>query len=126
MIIPEVGQSLVLPSRRRPLKSTKKGRGPLQVRIMNPQPTLENKIIAIVDDHETLMKAMASLIKSFGAQALSYETTLDFLQDMPKVDCLLIDYYMPDLNSLQLAVELRKRGYDAPIIILTGMIDEIP
>jgi FixJ family two-component response regulator len=55
-----------------------------------------------------------------------YNNGHDFLQDTPFVDCLVVDYYMPDFNGLDLVSELRKRTYSAPVIILTGMSNEIP
>jgi two-component system response regulator FixJ len=79
-----------------------------------------------VDDHVPLLKAMAGLLESYGAKVRSYQNGRDFLQEMPPVDCLILDYYMPNMNGLQLAAELRERGYGAPIVILTGISDEIP
>jgi len=79
-----------------------------------------------VDDHAPLLKAMAGLLESYGAKVRSYQNGRDFLQEMPPVDCLILDYYMPNMNGLQLAAELRKRGYGAPIVILTGVSNEIP
>ena len=93
---------------------------------MVSQASLRNKNLAIVDDHVPLLKAMAGLLESYGAKVRSYQNGRDFLQEMPPVDCLILDYYMPNMNGLQLAAELRKCGYGAPIVILTGISDEIP
>ena len=93
---------------------------------MDSQTNLKNKVLAIVDDHVPLLKAMAGLLESYGAKVRLYQNGRDFLQEMPQVDCLILDYHMPNMNGLQLVAELRKRGYGAPIVILTGVSDEIP
>ena len=97
-----------------------------QVYMMNSQPNFTKRIIAILDDHGPVLRAMTGLIEAYGARVLAYQNGQDFLRDMPRADCLVVDYYMPNLNGLQLAVELRGRRYRAPVIILTGMRDEIP
>ena len=74
---------------------------------MVSQASLRNKNLAIVDDHVPLLKAMAGLLESYGAKVRSYQNGRDFLQEMPPVDCLILDYYMPNMNGLQLAAELQ-------------------
>jgi len=93
---------------------------------MDSQTNLKNKVLAIVDDHVPLLKAMAGLLESYGAKVRLYQNGRDFLQEMPQVDCLILDYHMPNMNGLQLVAELRKCGYCAPIVFLTGVSDEIP
>ena len=88
--------------------------------------TFEKKIIIIVDDHKAVLNAMCAFLESYGAKVLAYGKVHDFLRDIPYADCLIVDYYMPELNGLELAAELQKRQYSAPVIILTGMSSEIP
>jgi FixJ family two-component response regulator len=91
-----------------------------------PDWNLKGKVIAVVDDHAPLREAMRGLIEAYGAEVLAYQSGNDFLQKIPIVHCLVVDYYMPRLNGLDLISELRKRGYSIPVIILTGVRDEIP
>lgn len=93
---------------------------------MNSQSNLNGKIIAIVDDHEVLRVAMQGFLESYGAKILAYKSGNDFLQDLPPADCIVVDYYMPELSGLALVSELRSRAYSAPVILLTGMSYEIP
>ena len=93
---------------------------------MNSHSTLEGKTIAVVDDHEVLRRSMQGLLESYGAKVLSYNGGNDFLQDLPSADCVVIDYYMPGLNGLELAWELQRRAYHTPVILLSGMTGEIP
>src|SRR5262245_57233504 len=39
-------------------------------------------------------------------------------------DCFVIDYKMPNMNGLDLATRLRSRDVSAPIILITGYLDE--
>jgi two-component system response regulator FixJ len=39
-------------------------------------------------------------------------------------DCFVIDYKMPNMNGLDLATRLRNRDVSAPIILITGYLDE--
>lgn len=42
-----------------------------------------------------------------------------------KFDCILVDYNLPDMNGLDLLIELREHlGVDAPIVMLTGSGNE--
>jgi FixJ family two-component response regulator len=41
-----------------------------------------------------------------------------------EVDCLVIDYKMPNMSGIDLAGRLRKRHIDTPIILITGYPDE--
>src|ERR1700746_2650454 len=87
---------------------------------------LDGKIIAVVDDHEIVLKGMRGLLEAYGASVLTYNNGDHLLRNLPFVHCVVVDYYMPDFNGLDLVSELRKRTYSAPVIILTGMSNEIP
>jgi FixJ family two-component response regulator len=91
-----------------------------------PNWNLKGKVIAVVDDHAPLREAMRGLIEAYGAEVLTYQSGNDFLQKIPFIHCLVVDYYMPRLDGLDLISELRKQGYSMPVIILTGVRDEIP
>ena len=41
---------------------------------------------------------------------------------LARVDCLLIDYKMPDLDGLKLLSKLRARGITAPAILISGVV----
>ncbi len=48
---------------------------------------------------------------------------LEYLKDN-KVDCILSDYQMPDMDGMELLLELRSRGNKIPFIFLTGQGNE--
>ena len=88
--------------------------------------SLDGKVIAAVDDHEIVLKAMRGFLEAYGATVLTYKNGRDFLMATPFVDCLIVDYYMPEFHGLDLISELRKRAYGAAVVILTGMSNEVP
>jgi FixJ family two-component response regulator len=85
----------------------------------------DGRVIAVIDDTEIVLKGMRGLLEVYGATVLTYNNGDDFLRDTPLVHCLVVDYYMSDWNGLDLVSALRKRGYSAPVIILTAMDNEI-
>jgi FixJ family two-component response regulator len=93
---------------------------------MDDDVNFDGKIIGVVDDSEIVLKGMRGLLEVYGATVLTYNNGHDFLRDIPFVDCLVVDYYMPDFDGLSLVSELRNRAYGASVIILTGMSNEIP
>ena len=93
---------------------------------MSSQPILRGKIIAIVDDHEAFRHSLSAFLESHGAETLTYNSSNDFLRHLPSVDCVVIDYYLPELNGLELAFELRARVYRVPIILLSAMSGQVP
>jgi two-component system response regulator FixJ len=93
---------------------------------MSSQPILCGKVIAIVDDHDAFCRSLSAFIESHGAKALTFNSSHEFLRHLPSAACIIIDYYMPVLNGLELASELRARAYDAPIILLSAMSRQVP
>jgi FixJ family two-component response regulator len=87
---------------------------------------LDGKIIAVVDDNVLLLHAVRSFFEAYGARVLTYKTGHDFLKEMPSVDCSVVDFYMRFLDGLAFVSELRKRGYGTPVILFTGLRNEIP
>lgn len=86
--------------------------------------------IAICDDEENEIKKTAALfdiyqrehpecrflVRSYTSiEALRFEMT-----NLNPFDLLLLDIHMPGKNGAEGARELRKRGYEGPIIFLTG------
>lgn len=79
-------------------------------------------IIFIVDDDDSVRKALGRLIKSVGMKAEAFETAKDFLL-RPQYEgpsCLVLDIRMPGLSGFDLQEELAKANLTLPIIFITG------
>ena len=80
--------------------------------------------VAVVDDDEAVCDSTRFLLEAYDFGVKTYRSGTDFLNDDPDIDCLIVDYRMPDLDGLELVVELRKRGRRFPTIMMTATADE--
>ena len=82
-------------------------------------------LIHVVDDDESLRKALLRLLAAAGFEARGYSSTGDFLLNPPpdRPGCLLLDIHMPGPSGLDLQEALRSRGITLPIVFLTGHAD---
>jgi two-component system response regulator FixJ len=83
------------------------------------------RTVHVVDDDAAVRRSLERLLDSAGLHAISYETSLAFLDAAPNLrpGCLLLDIKMPGMNGLELQDVLRKNGVLIPIIIMTGQGD---
>lgn len=84
---------------------------------------LYGKSIALVDDDEAVLDAVQGLLEVFDVEVRTYQSGAAFLQENPKVACLILDYNMPNLNGFDVLSELRHRGVALPTIMITAIGD---
>ncbi|MFK7777718.1 MAG: response regulator transcription factor [Gimesia sp.] len=81
--------------------------------------------VFVVDDDPAIRKSLRWLIESVGLKVETFELASDFLQkylpDSP--GCLVLDVRIPGMSGLELQEKLRERGYDIPVIIVSGYGD---
>jgi len=79
-------------------------------------------MVFVVDDDESLRKALKRLIKSVGLSVETFATAQEFLsrQQYEGPSCLVLDVRMPGLSGLDLQEELAKADLTLPIIFITG------
>ncbi|MGZ9098080.1 MAG: response regulator FixJ [Brevundimonas sp.] len=75
----------------------------------------------VIDDDDGLRDALAFLLEVNGVEARFYESGDAFLAALPVEDgCLLTDVRMPGLTGLELVRELKARGVEMPVVVMTG------
>ena len=82
-------------------------------------------IVFVVDDDESVRKALARLIGSIGLEVQTFPSPGAFLA-RPRPDrpaCVILDLRMPGASGLTLQEEMAKAGEDLPILFLTGHAD---
>ena len=82
-------------------------------------------LIHIVDDDESMRKALQRLLAEGGYQTCAYGSTGEFLlQPLPdQTGCLLLDVRLPGPSGLELQSALQRRNAELPVIFLTGHAD---
>lgn len=90
---------------------------------------MENKHILIVDDDIDLAAALEDLMVALGARvtvAYHGRDALAKIASSPaKIDLILSDYQMPEMNGLQLLEEVRKiPGPVFPFVVLSGNLND--
>ena len=79
-------------------------------------------VVCIVDDDESVRRAVSNLVRSIGLRAETFASALEFLAakrpDGPC--CLILDVRLPGISGLDFQTELAKAKKETPIIFLTG------
>ena len=81
--------------------------------------------IAIVDDDESVCRAVRRLLRSMAMDAETFSSGqqfLDLLEAMPSFqpDCLILDVQMPGMNGLEVQERLTTSGNTVPVIFITA------
>src|SRR5258705_6795640 len=93
----------------RPFRLTK-------TRQMRPAP-----VVAVVDDDESVRRAINALLRSVGFRVAAFASAEEFLgsKGLGRTECLILDLQMPGMDGLQLQRRLNLDGHRVPIVILT-------
>ena len=85
----------------------------------------DRPLVRVVDDDESVRRAVGELLRSVGFSVAAYRNAHDFLaEDKPETPgCLVLDVHLPGLTGLDLQKELVGTERALPIIFLTGMGD---
>jgi FixJ family two-component response regulator len=86
----------------------------------------DRRIVAVVDDDESVRESLPDLLKSYGFDARPFASAEAFLQSgtMGTANCLILDVAMPGISGLELQRRLAKRNIDLPIIFITANSDD--
>lgn len=82
--------------------------------------------VFLIDDDDSVRKALTRLIKSAGLRVLPFASAREFLDNGPHNGgpaCLVLDVRLPGLSGLDLQRELRAAKAPYPIIFITGFGD---
>lgn len=79
-------------------------------------------IIHVIDDDDSVRKAVSRLLKAAGYAVQTYATSGEFVIAEPSnaPGCIVLDVCMPGPSGLELQSALARRGNCLPIIFLTG------
>jgi FixJ family two-component response regulator len=81
-----------------------------------------SKLIAVIDDDESMQDSLCDLIGSAGLVARCFGSAGEFLQyDLHcEVGCLIAEIQMPGMSGLELQARLKEERCNIPIIFITS------
>jgi len=82
----------------------------------------DKQVVHVVDDDDGVRKSLGMLLESEDLPNRIYGSAATLLADIgtkPR-GCLVLDFRMPDMNGMQLQLELQRRGVLIPIIFVSG------
>ena len=83
--------------------------------------------ILIIEDEPDLLRGLELNLQAEGYEVLTAsrgDTAVDqTLRERP--DLVLLDIMLPGMNGVDVCRELRKKGFDAPIVMLTAKAEEV-
>ena len=84
------------------------------------------KLIYIVDDDSSLLRALGRVVKSFGFDARLYASAREFLDesDIDRSAILLLDISMPDMDGFELHAALAEKNRSFPTVFISAHDDK--
>jgi FixJ family two-component response regulator len=79
--------------------------------------------IAIVDDDESILRALSRLLKTYSFQVKTYASGREFLDSLKAgtPDCLILDLHMKhEMSGLEVLHRLGGLGFNIPTIVATA------
>ena len=85
-----------------------------------------NKLVAIVDDDDSIRSALQGLLKAVDLPAQAFVSAEEFLRSgqQHQTACLIADIRMPGMTGLELQAKLNAERCRIPIIFITAHGDE--
>jgi FixJ family two-component response regulator len=83
---------------------------------------LVGKVVAVIDDDESVRLALRGLLRSLGFAATAYASAEEFLESPAIADtsCLIADLRMPKMSGFDLQRGLLTRGLELPTIFISA------
>ncbi len=79
-------------------------------------------MIAVVDDDESVRKALLRLLDAAGFASRGFGSGREFLQSWRAIspECLILDLQIPDISGTEVHSALKLEGARIPVIIITA------
>ncbi len=93
---------------------------------MKTLPLVSQATLLIVDDEESLRYILTELFEADGVRCLTApdgSQGLEIISKENSIDAIICDINMPQMDGLAFLEALRERGYNTPLIFLTGYGD---
>jgi two-component system, LuxR family, response regulator FixJ len=84
-------------------------------------PETNKTVMLVVDDDPAVGNSLKFVLEVEGFQVRVFSSAEELLNEdsLPDASCLVVDYYMPQMNGLELVSHLRDRNVLIPAILIT-------
>ena len=82
----------------------------------------KQQLVYIVDDDDAVRDSLHELLSSVGITSLEFRSAVEFFDQVGSTanGILVLDVRMPEMSGLDMQLELNRRGYNIPVIFITG------
>ena len=86
---------------------------------------LSSGVVLCIDDNQTVLECEKAFLESFGYTVLTAPSggKAQEIASIYSVDVVIVDYFMPEMNGPEVAIEMRRLRPQAPIIMLSAAVD---
>lgn len=83
-------------------------------------------LIAIVDDEESVRRALRRLMRSAGLDVETFAGGAEFIQSLARraPDCVVLDLHMPGMTGFDVQAHLMRLPRPVPVVAITGRDSE--
>ena len=82
-------------------------------------------MLLCIDDNQDVLECERAFLETLGYTVLTAPSGSKGLElaSIHSVDVVIVDYFMPEMNGQESAIEMRRLKPQAPIIMLSGAVD---
>jgi FixJ family two-component response regulator len=79
-------------------------------------------LVAVVDDEESVCRALERLLRSAGFSVATFGSGADFVKSLAtrRPACLILDLHMPRMSGFEVQEHLVRAGEPVPVVVITG------
>jgi FixJ family two-component response regulator len=79
-------------------------------------------LVAVVDDEESIGRALKRLLRASGLEVVTYSSGGEFLDSLKanRPDCIVLDIHMPQVSGFDVQAFVSRMRPRLPIVMITG------
>ncbi len=88
-------------------------------------PELSSGVVLCIDDNQDVLECEKAFLETFGYTVLTAPSGGKGLElaSAYSIDVVIVDYFMPEMNGPEVAIEMRRIRPQTPIIMLSAAVD---
>lgn len=85
----------------------------------------QSKMVLCIDDNQDVLECEKAFLESFGYTVVTAPSGGKGLElaSIHSFDVVIVDYFMPEMNGQEVAIEMRRLRPQTSIIMLSGAVD---